>query len=143
MKKTILLMVLSGLFIFGCKKKDDVLSLESTGKFKATFSVSDFEISAGTLGKASSTSAVGDTLKNHSKYLYYFIYNTSTNSLVKSIIQTSTMANFGIIKDAVSALILYASASLVVFKSSSAALCGTASSMFTSTALTILSSRTD
>ncbi len=98
MKKNLLFaMVACGILLFSCKKATEETPEEK--KYDVTFKVSEFSQSVEDIKKGMSVSAVGDTLKNYTDYLYYRITSLSTYRLVASGQQASAEKNFGIISE--------------------------------------------
>jgi len=98
MKKVLPILSLA-LILFACKKSNKTEVQPEEKKYNVSFTVADFNQEVVTLGKTSSkVSAIGDTLKNHSDNLYYYVYN-SAGSLVNTINQVSTSATYGTVSD--------------------------------------------
>lgn len=93
-------MLAGGMLFTACEKSPDAQpDVPKMPKTNVTFTLSDFTVSEGALGKAgSSVSAVGDTLKNYANHLYYRVYDAS-GALLKAKSQTSNQGDFGVVND--------------------------------------------
>ena len=90
-------------FILVSCKKEHGLSLKTLAKKHAvTFNVTNFKQSHGAFAlRIKSSHLASDTLANLAGYidLLYYVVRDSNNTVIKTIVQDSTMANMGVITD--------------------------------------------
>jgi len=102
MKKVLPILSLA-FILFACKKSNNEEAKPEVKKYNVTFQSSEFAQGISILNKNSAApAAIGDTLKNYSDNLYYYVYN-SAGSLVNTITQSATAANYGTISDKLAA----------------------------------------
>jgi len=119
MKKLLLLSV-SCLILFACKKESPSNVAKDATKYDVTFAVSGFTQEVTKLGAegGKKSLALGDTLKNYADNLTYRVYN-SGGTLVNTVSQVSTASDFGTLSDKLATgtydVIIVASKGLVAF----------------------------
>lgn len=96
--KHLLFSIMAATIMLASCKKDELVTEQNDQKVNLSFTVSEFDQQVVDYKKEAQTSALGDTLLNYSSKLEYHVYD-SVGMFVKSIIQDSTMSNFGLIND--------------------------------------------
>src|SRR5579872_3611014 len=99
MKKISLIILMVPFILVSCKKEHG-LSLKTLAKKHAvTFNVTNFKQSHGAFAlRIKSSHLASDTLANLAGYidLLYYVIRDSNNTVIKTIVQDSTMANMGV-----------------------------------------------
>ncbi|WP_207420747.1 hypothetical protein [Desertivirga brevis] len=96
--KHLLFSIMAATILLVSCKKNELEAEQNDQKVNVRFTVSEFDQQVVDYKKGAQTSALGDTLLNYSSKLEYHVYD-SVGMFVKSIIQDSTMSNFGQIND--------------------------------------------
>ncbi|HZX58676.1 MAG TPA: hypothetical protein VFE54_08120 [Mucilaginibacter sp.] len=106
MKKISLIIFLVPFILVSCKKEHGLSLKTQAKKHAVTFNVSNFKQNHGAFAlRTKGGHLASDTLANLAGYIdvLYYVVQDSNNTVIKTIVQDSTMANLGVITDSLAA----------------------------------------